>query len=318
MNPANDAGKKELPPALRARFTEVEVTELVDPQDLRAVVERAWSARGGGGGKGGCGVDPIDLVQLYLRCRQLAESVLVDGPFWLPSGPLPLRDWNQEEGSGGPGTKRFILTPSARLALRGLARAVAGGHGAPILLQGPTSAGKTTLVEYLAARTGHVCVRINNHEHTDVSEYTGAYAPDPITGHLRFQDGLLVKALREGAWLILDELNLAPPEVLEGLNRLLDDNRELLVPETQEIIVPHPAFRLFATQNPPGGAYGGRKPLSRAFRNRFLELDMGPIAAEEMEQILHERVGMAPSHARLLVKVMATLQGRRTRSMRGP
>jgi hypothetical protein len=33
--------------------------------------------------------------------------------------------------------------------------------------------------------------------------------------------------------LILDELNLAPPEVLEGLNRLLDDNRELLIPETQ-------------------------------------------------------------------------------------
>lgn len=37
--------------------------------------------------------------------------------------------------------------------------------------------------------------------------------------------------------LILDELNLAPPEVLEGLNRLLDDNRELLIPETQVRLV---------------------------------------------------------------------------------
>jgi midasin len=34
---------------------------------------------------------------------------------------------------------------------------------------------------------------------------------------------------------VLDELNLAPTDVLEALNRLLDDNRELLVPETSEV-----------------------------------------------------------------------------------
>lgn len=56
----------------------------------------------------------------------------------------------------------------------------------------------------------------------------------------------------------MDELNLAPTEVLEALNRLLDDNRELFIPETQEIVKPHPHFMLFATQNPPG-LYGGRK-----------------------------------------------------------
>lgn len=38
----------------------------------------------------------------------------------------------------------------------------------PILLQGPTSAGKTSLVAYLAAQTGHTFLRINNHEHTDL------------------------------------------------------------------------------------------------------------------------------------------------------
>lgn len=60
-------------------------------------------------------------------------------------------------------------------------------------------------------------------------------------------------------------------QVLEALNRLLDHNRELYLSETQETIKPHPNFRLFATQNPPG-AYGGRKALSRAFRNRFMEV----------------------------------------------
>lgn len=70
--------------------------------------------------------------------------------------------------------------------------------------------------------------------------------------------GVLVKAMRSGHWVILDELNLAPSDVLEALNRLLDDNRELFIPETQETVRAHPNFMLFATQNPPG-FYGGRK-----------------------------------------------------------
>ena len=130
------------------------------------------------------------------------------GPFWLGTGPLPLDDWaspttkNQGPNKGGKGgtRPRFVPTPSARATLRALSRAVAAGHGAPILLQGPTSAGKTTLVASLAARTGHACVRINNHEHTDVAEYIGQYTADPQTGRLRFVDGLLVRALREGRW----------------------------------------------------------------------------------------------------------------------
>ena len=43
-----------------------------------------------------------------------------------------------------------------------------------------------------------------------------------------------------------------------GCGRLLDDNRELFVPELQETVRAHPHFMLFATQN-PAGAYGGRK-----------------------------------------------------------
>jgi midasin len=70
--------------------------------------------------------------------------------------------------------------------------------------------------------------------------------------------GVLVEAMRQGHWIILDELNLAPTDVLEALNRVLDDNRELFIPETQETVRAHAHFMLFATQNPPG-VYGGRK-----------------------------------------------------------
>jgi midasin len=38
--------------------------------------------------------------------------------------------------------------------------------------------------------------------------------------------------MRRGDWIILDELNLARSEILENLNRLLDDNQELFLPET--------------------------------------------------------------------------------------
>lgn len=84
--------------------------------------------------------------------------------------------------------------------------------------QGPTSSGKTSLVAHLAERTGHNFVRINNHEQTDLGEYLGGYAVDEA-GRLVFREGPLVRALREGSWVVLDELNLAPTEVLEALNR---------------------------------------------------------------------------------------------------
>lgn len=58
----------------------------------------------------------------------------------------------------------------------------------PILLQGPTSAGKTSLIRYLACLTGHKCLRVNNHEHTDLQEYVGMYSAGP-DGQLMFQEG---------------------------------------------------------------------------------------------------------------------------------
>ena len=130
------------------------------------------------------------------------------------------------------------------------------------------------------------------------------------------QPGVLVEAVRKGHWIILDELNLAPSDVLEALNRLLDDNRELRIAETQEVVTPHPDFMLFATQNPAGGAYGGRKLLSRAFRNRFLEMDVESIPDAELEDILHRRTALAPPWcgwavraAAVVARVAATVEG---------
>lgn len=202
----------------------------------------------------------------------------------------------------------YILTPSVKLNLCDLARVVsAGSH--PVLIQGETSVGKTSLICWLAAATGNHCVRINNHEHTDIQEYIGCYSSDD-RGKLVFKEGVLIDAMRKGYWIILDELNLAPTDVLEALNRLLDDNRELFVAETQEVIKAHPRFMLFATQNPPG-LYGGRKVLSKAFRNRFVELHFDELPSEELETILYQRCSLPPSYCTRLVNVMQDLQSLR-------
>ncbi|XP_062857908.1 midasin [Trichomycterus rosablanca] len=217
--------------------------------------------------------------------------------YWLTQGDMdPTLDPN------------YILTPSVHLNLRDLARVVSAGIH-PVLIQGETSVGKTSLVRWLASATGNQCVRINNHEHTDIQEYIGCYSSDE-QGKLVFKEGVLVDAMRKGYWIILDELNLAPTDVLEALNRLLDDNRELFIAETQEVVKAHPRFMLFATQNPPG-LYGGRKVLSRAFRNRFVELHFDELPSKELETILHQRCSLPPSYCTKLVQVMQNLQSLR-------
>lgn len=242
--------------------------------------------------------DPKHLISQIPK--RPSDNFVQFGHFWLEHGPFE----PQEDG-------QYILTPSVETNLYNLARVIMS-RKFPVLIQGPTSAGKTSMIEYLAKRTGHRFVRINNHEHTDLQEYLGTYVSNN-EGKLVFQEGVLVEALRNGYWIVLDELNLAPSDVLEALNRLLDDNRELLIPETQEIVKPHPHFMLFATQN-PAGLYGGRKALSRAFRNRFLELHFDDIPQDELETILSKRCRIAPSYCKRLVQVYKSLMERRKSS----
>ncbi|WWC86817.1 uncharacterized protein L201_001696 [Kwoniella dendrophila CBS 6074] len=388
MNPATDVGKKDLPPNLRARFTELYVPP---PDDDREALIAIVSQYLGDAAAGDRSII-LDVVELYTTLKKLsAAKEIVDGsnaaphfsmrtlaraltfavesaplfglrrgiwegylmaftmsldvnsakiaheagekyilnpmknaravlaqipslptsadpddfvrfgPFWLQRGPLPPAP-----------ESRYIITPSVQAKLSDLARVILTKRY-PVLIQGPTSAGKTSAVEFLARQTGHRFVRINNHEHTDIQEYLGTYVTDPQSGNLVFQEGLLVTAVKQGHWIVLDELNLAPTDVLEALNRLLDDNRELVIPETQEVIKPHPNFILFATQNPPG-LYAGRKVLSRAFRNRFLEVHFDDVPKAELETILCQRCQIAPSYAKKIVQVFEELRHRRQAS----
>ncbi len=71
----------------------------------------------------------------------------------------------------------FLVTESFESHIIDLLRAISNCD-MPVLLEGPTSSGKTSVVKFLGELTGHKCVRINNHHHTDVEEYIGTYLPD--------------------------------------------------------------------------------------------------------------------------------------------
>ncbi|KAI0631943.1 midasin [Trametes polyzona] len=386
MNPATDVGKKDLPPNIRSRFTEIDVPPPdADKETLLTIVSQ-YIGSCAVGDKGAI----MDVAEFYTSVKRLADerqiadgsnhrphlsmrtlaraltfaadiatsyslrralwegclkafTMVLDGPSatavtalaqkhilagvrnpksLLTKEPLPPGDPSAFVKFGpfylerGPlpedPAEDYIMTPSVETKLVDLARIISAKRF-PVLIEGPTSSGKTSSIEYLAKRTGHRFVRINNHEHTDIQEYIGTYLSDPVTGKLVFKEGLLVRALRQGDWIVLDELNLAPTDVLEALNRLLDDNRELVIPETQEVVRPHPHFMLFATQNPPG-LYAGRKVLSRAFRNRFLEVHFEDVPQAELETILCQRCRIAPSYGQRIVAVFRELQKRRQSS----
>ena len=388
MNPATDAGKKELPPSVRSYFTEIEVPPPDADQETLLAIIAQYIGPSAVGDKAAI----MDVAEFYTAVKALAENrriadasnrrphfsmrtlaraltfaaeiasayslrralwegclmaftMTLDAPSAelvialaqkhvlngirnirllltrepAPPQSRPLEDFIKfgpfylEKGDlAEVPTDDYIMTPSVERKLVDLARIIST-RMFPVLIEGPTSSGKTSTVEFLAKRTCHRFVRINNHEHTDIQEYMGTYVSDPVSGKLVFKDGLLAQALRRGDWIVLDELNLAPTDVLEALNRLLDDNRELFIPETQEVIKPHPHFMLFATQNPPG-LYAGRKVLSRAFRGRFLEVHFDDVPQAELETILCQRCRIAPSYAQRIVSVFRELQKRRQTS----
>lgn len=64
--------------------------------------------------------------------------------------------------------EKYILTTTVKKNLRDICRIISIGKSFPVLLEGETSVGKTSLIEWLAKATGNVCVRVNNHEHTDL------------------------------------------------------------------------------------------------------------------------------------------------------
>jgi len=90
----------------------------------------------------------------------------------------------------------------------------------------------------------------------------------------QFWEGVIPNAMRHGLWVVLDEVNLAEPQVLERLNPVLETPPSLILAENKGErygaggdVPLADSFRIFATMNP--AEYAGRSILSPAFRDRW-------------------------------------------------
>lgn len=87
-----------------------------------------------------------------------------------------------------------------------------------------------------------------------------------------FIEGSLIKALKEGHWVLLDEINLANAETLECLSGLLEGSSgslSLLERGDKQAVNRHQDFTIFACMNPATDV--GKKELPVGLRNRFTE-----------------------------------------------
>lgn len=112
----------------------------------------------------------------------------------------------------------------------------------------------------------------------------------------RFQEGIIPQAMRHGWWVILDEMNLAEPQVLERLNSVLEREPSLVLTEGPGTrigpngdVPVHPNFRIFATMNP--AEYQGRSVLSPAYKDRWIATWQAEAPGEmEYQQMLERAV----------------------------
>ncbi|XP_037541018.1 midasin [Nematolebias whitei] len=143
----------------------------------------------------------------------------------------------------------LVLVDSTCHNLRSLALAVASQN--PVLLEGPIGCGKTALVEYMAAITGHTTatqfLKVQLGDQTDSKMLLGMYRCTDIPGKFVWQPGTLTQAVSRGQWILLEDIDHAPLDVISVLLPLME-NKKLVIPGREDCIDIAPGFQFFATR----------------------------------------------------------------------
>jgi nitric oxide reductase NorQ protein len=135
-----------------------------------------------------------------------------------------------------------------------------------VLVIGPKGTGKTTLVREFALRKSIPLESINFSLRTRESHLVGSKTLE--NGTIGFIEGILIKSMREGNILYLDEINSAEADVLLRLDEALDDRRQIVLKEsTGEIIHAKDGWFVIATINPL--THVGTKELPPQLLSRF-------------------------------------------------
>ncbi|MCB5162955.1 AAA family ATPase [Marinomonas algarum] len=173
--------------------------------------------------------------------------------------------------------------------------------GDALYVTGPTGSGKTSGITEIAARLHWPVQQITANGRMELCDLIGHHAlvsPNPgDTPIMKFMYGPLATAMKNGHILLINEIDLADPAELSGLNDVLEGRPLVISQNGGEIIKPHPMFRVIATGNSTGsgdtsGLYQGVMMQNLAAMDRYRFIKIG-YADQSTEMDILERV--APS-----------------------
>lgn len=109
---------------------------------------------------------------------------------------------------------------------------------------------------------------------------------DKIDSNLVFSflEGNLIKAIKNGDWILIDEINLATNDVLQKIIPLIED-KSLLLYEKGDLnyVQRHPQFRIVACMNPANDS--GKKPLPPNLAEKFTSIVMSDPSRADVEMM---------------------------------
>ena len=149
-------------------------------------------------------------------------------------------------------------------------------HNRRVMIQGYHGTGKSTHIEQVSARLRWPCTRVNLDSHISRIDLIGKDAIRIQDGRqvTVFQEGILPWALRNRTALVFDEYDAGRPDVMFVIQRILESDGRLTLLDQNEIIVPHPHFRIFSTTNTVGlgdttGLYHGTQQINQGQMDRW-------------------------------------------------
>jgi len=187
----------------------------------------------------------------------------------------------------------------------------------PIYIGGPTGCGKSASCLEMAAAINQPVLRVQLTRDFRVSQFVGSMElklDDNGNRYTEFTDGVLPQAMKNGWWLLLDEVDMAHADVTMALQSVLEGNPLVLTENFGEVVKPHENFRIIATANTMGngdetGLYEAAKAQNQATLDRYGVTIKADYPNPETEaDILVTRSGISKADAKKMVKVARTVR----------